>query len=150
MKHSRKTRRFGPVGSLQRGVTLIELMVVMVIIAILASIAYPSYQRYVARTHRNAAAACLSQIAQAMERRYTTNLTYVDPGGNDEDNHACTLENDLQRFYRIEFAAAVTPSAFRVRAVPTDVQSRAEKQQCGTLTLDNTGARNSRNNDVCW
>lgn len=150
MKHSRNTRRFGSAASFQRGVTLIELLVVMVIVGILAAIAYPSYQRYVARTHRNAAAACLSQIAQAMERRYTTALTYVDPGGNREHLSGCASENDLQRFYTIEFANAVTQSTFRVRAVPTPVQNSAERQQCGTLSLDNTGARISNNNGTCW
>ena len=144
MKHFRKTRRDA------RGITLIELMVVMVIIGILAAIAYPSYQRQVARTHRNAAAACLSQMAQVMERRYTTNLSYVDPGGDNAVELACQTESDLDRFYDIELdVATLTQSAFTVRAVPTALQT-ARDINCGTLTLNNTGQRTSANNGTCW
>ncbi|WP_116812120.1 type IV pilin protein [Steroidobacter cummioxidans] len=147
MKHSRNTRRFGSAASFQRGVTLIELLVVMVIVGILAAIAYPSYQRYVARTHRNAAAACLSQIAQSLERRYTTNLTYVGA----DINPGCETENDLQRFYTITIPeASLRQSEYVVQAEPTAVQNRAEGQQCGTLSLNHTGTRRSNNNNTCW
>lgn len=147
MKHFRKTSRFGHAVPFQRGITLVELMVVMVIIGILTAIAYPSYQRYVARTHRNAAAACLSQIAQAMERRYTTNLSYAGA----DINPGCETENDLNRFYAISFVAdSVTQSTYTVQAEPTPAQSKAESRQCGRLTLDNTGTRSSGNNAACW
>ena len=147
MKHFSKTRRFGYAAARHaRGVTLIELMIVVVIIGILGAIAYPSYQRYVARTHRGAAAACLSQFAQGMERYYTTNLSYVD--GNDLIQPGCTTEGDLNRFYNFVFPAEPTQSEYRIEARPTDVQTRAERGQCGTLSIDHTGQRGP-NNDAC-
>ena len=144
MKQFSRTRRGA------RGITLIELMVVMVIIGILAAIAYPSYQRYVARTHRNAAAACLSQMAQVMERRYTTNLSYMDPaGGDDAVELGCQTESDIDRFYDIELDEdSRTQSTFTVRAAPTALQT-ARDINCGTLTLDNTGKRLPETSG-CW
>jgi len=147
MKHFSRTRRFGcAAASYARGVTLIELMIVVVIIGILGAIAYPSYQRYVARTHRGAAAACLAQFAQGMERYYTTHLNYED--GDDQMAHGCATEGDLDRFYEIRFREnSVTASAYIVEAVPTDVQNRAERPQCGTLTINQLGVREPQG---CW
>jgi type IV pilus assembly protein PilE len=148
MKHFNKARHFGHAAAFRaRGITLIELMIVVAIISILAAIAYPSYQRYVARTHRNAAAACMSQIAQAMERRYTTTLSYV---GDTDGLLGCGDENDLNRFYTIDFVEdSVTASTFTIQAAPTQAQIDHDVG-CGTLSLDNTGKRHSDNNDICW
>jgi type IV pilus assembly protein PilE len=120
-------------------------MVVTAIVAILAAIAYPSYQRYVARTHRNAAAACLSQLAQFMERYYTTSLTYVDAN----PTSGCQTENGMERYYRVELANSPTQSAYTLRAVPSDAQRARDAVDCGTLTIDHRGTRTPTNN-ACW
>lgn len=147
MKHLNKTRRFGyAAASHARGVTLIELMVVVVIIGILGAIAYPSYQRYVARTHRTAAAACLSQFAQGMERYYTTNLSYVD--AEEVIAPGCATEDDMGRFYAFAFPFDPTQSTYRIEAQPTEVQTRAERGLCGTLSIDHRGTR-LPDNDAC-
>lgn len=126
------------------GVTLIELLVATAIVGILAAIAYPSYQRYVARTHRNAAAACLSQYAQFMERFYTTNLTYL----NAAPVMGCRLENNMDRRYT--FAVTVTNAgrSFVARATPVGVQATVDAA-CGILSLDQAGAR-TPSTSSCW
>jgi type IV pilus assembly protein PilE len=126
------------------GVTLVELLVTVATVAILAGIAYPSYQRYVARTHRNAAAACLSQYAQFMERFYTTNLTYLDA----EPVMGCRLENDMDRRYNFEVEVSEDGRGFVVRATPLGVQAKIDTA-CGTLTLNQTGGR-TPNDNACW
>lgn len=126
------------------GVTLIELMVVTAIVAIVAAIAYPSYRAHIAKTHRKAAAACLSQYANFMERHYTTNLTYEDA----EPELACRTENDLSRFYTFP-APEIDARSYVVSAVPTDAQDATDPNHCGDLSLDQTGDREPKNN-ACW
>jgi type IV pilus assembly protein PilE len=136
----------------QLGVTLIELLIAVAIVAILAAIAYPSYQRYVARTHRNSASACMSQYAQFMERHYTTGLTYVG-APIPVNGLPCSRENDLNRRYTIGLrAGSVTARAYILDSTPRDTQAAVDAQ-CGTLTLDQTGARTvsgAAGRDACW
>jgi type IV pilus assembly protein PilE len=127
-----------------RGVTLIELLVVMVVVALLAAIAWPSYQNYVMRTHRAAARACLSEMAQFMERYYTTNMTYV--GANPA--LGCETESNLDTKYTFDLNPAPTQRTYRIRAVPLDAQQDRDTQ-CGTLSLNQAGTR-TPNTDGCW
>lgn len=60
-----------------RGITLIELMIVVAIVAILASVAYPSYQDQVRKARRADAQSAMFELAQFMERYFTTNGSYV-------------------------------------------------------------------------
>jgi type IV pilus assembly protein PilE len=53
---------------LQRGVTLLELLIVVAIISMIAAIAYPSYTRYVVNTKRTAATTTLLQIADRQQQ----------------------------------------------------------------------------------
>ncbi|GFE81833.1 type IV pilin [Steroidobacter agaridevorans] len=126
------------------GMTLIELMVVMAIVAILAAIAYPSYRSHIAKTHRKAAAACLSQHAHFMERYYTTNLSYEGA----EPDLGCKTESDLDRFYTFP-EPEIDGRSYTVTAVPTDSQDATDPNHCGELSLDQTGDREPKN-DACW
>lgn len=67
---------------LQRGFTLIELMIVVAIVAILAAVAYPSYRDYVLRGRIAEGTAGLQTLKADMERHYQNNRTYADvPSG---------------------------------------------------------------------
>lgn len=125
------------------GMTLIELLVVMTIVAILTAIAYPSYRTHIAKTHRKAAAACLSQYANFMERYYTTNLSYEGA----EPDLACKTDNDLNRFYSFPDPQIDDSRSYTISAVPTDAQSSSDS--CGTLRLDQSGGREPTDS-ACW
>lgn len=116
------------------GFTLIELMITVAIIAILAAVAYPSYQNHVIKTRRAAGAACLSELAQFMERYYTTNMTYA---GAALPQTNC--RNELTSFYAFALDQAATAREFSITATATGAQARDAR--CGNLTLDQRGTK---------
>ncbi|MBS7458010.1 type IV pilin protein [Coralloluteibacterium stylophorae] len=126
------------------GFTLIEVMITVAIVAILATIATVSYQGAVIKTRRSAAAACLEERAQALERHYTINMTYVgapmDP--------SCGA--DLEAFYTVGFVGAPAARRFTIAATPRGAQAR--DTTCGILRLDSTGARSASlgSEAECW
>lgn len=63
---------------LNKGFTLIELMIVVAIIGILAAIAYPSYTQYTIRTKRVDAQSEMLFIAQRMQAYKAANGTFKD------------------------------------------------------------------------
>ncbi|MEB2317016.1 MAG: prepilin-type N-terminal cleavage/methylation domain-containing protein, partial [Xanthomonadaceae bacterium] len=62
---------------IQRGFTLIEVMVVVAIVAILAAIAYPSYSDYAFRARRVDGKEMMMRVAAAQERYYTNLNSYA-------------------------------------------------------------------------
>jgi type IV pilus assembly protein PilE len=121
------------------GFTLIELMIVVAIVAILAAVALPSYQSYVVRTQRSAATSCLAEMAQFMERVYTTSLRYDQNNGAATALPATQCRNDIAARYTVVLAA-VDQRTFSVTAVPQGVQAAADTA-CATLSIDQTGSK---------
>ena len=131
-----------------QGFTLIELMIVVAIIATLAAIAYASYANYVTSSRRAAAAACLSEVAQFMERSYTTNQTYAGA-----ILPALTCRGELTPFYTFAVTAGATATTFAVTAAPQGQQSTRDGAKCGTLGLNHTGTRSATGTQGaagCW
>ena len=65
---------------LQKGFTLIELMIVIAIIAILASVALPAYTEYVTRGKIPEATSGLAQDRIQLEQYFQDHRTYVSSG----------------------------------------------------------------------
>lgn len=135
---------------LQRGFTLMELMVVVAIVGILVGIAVPTYHDSVRKSRRGQAKADLAEAAQAMERYYTMQNTYV--GANLTTIGAPTKSpKDGDAQYVISLNGAPTASAFSLQAVPSATTGQ-NKDKCGTLGITNTGVKtpNDAPRKECW
>ena len=133
------------------GFTLIELMLVVAIVAILAAVALPSYQAYVVRTQRAAAASCLAEMAQFMERVYATNLRYDLNNAVATELPASQCRNDIATRYTIALAASAQRT-FSVTAAPQGVQASADGA-CATLAVNQAGTKTISGSGTvaeCW
>ena len=64
------------ISELQRGFTLIEMMIVVAVIGILAAIAYPSYQQYIIKTKRADMMSEMQNIASEIQARKLAQGSY--------------------------------------------------------------------------
>lgn len=122
---------------LQRGFTLIELMITVVIIGILAGIALPTYQTSVRKSHRSAAQAEMLDIANRQQQYLLANRSYTAT----LSDLGYSVPPDVAARYTCT-VAVTNPSTglptFTISCAPTSVQSASG---FGTLTLDGTGAK---------
>lgn len=137
----------------QSGFTLMELMIVVVIIAILFGVGLPSYNNAITRSNRADAQAALLGFAQAMERHYQQNLSYLsaatggaDTGAPDPTVFPSTAPLEGQALYNLAIQAAnANPPFFRLRATPI---AGGRQDGDGILEFDSLGTRGwDRNSD---
>jgi len=131
------------------GFTLMEVMITVVIISILAVIALPSYQDYMTRSRRGTAQGDLQGLANAAERFYTINGTYVGiaastglpsaPTANVFPSQSPVDGND--KYYNL-FITAQSATGYTLQATPIGGQVGD-----GFMLLTNTGLRSWDIND---
>lgn len=132
--------------SVQKGITLIELMIAVAIVAILTSIAYPSYINHLQTSRRTEAMAALTRIANLQEKNYMDNGTYVtDLTKLGLGASPFITEN---AYYSISAVFPTSATAdFTLTATAQNAQ--ANDSHCATFSLSSTGVKGGTNAD-CW
>lgn len=144
--HRRRTALHGSrLRTLARGFTLIELIIVIAIVAVLVTVALPTYRDHVRKSRRAEAQAYLMAVAGRQSqflvdtRGYASSLATIN----------IPMPASVVASYDVTLAAvAGPPPTFLLTAAPK-VGTDQTYERCGTLTIDQTGAKTASLSS-CW
>lgn len=130
----RRLRLHGPAAwkVSRRGFSLIEVLIVVAIVGILVAVAYPSYDEQIRKARRADAQGALSELAQFMERHYSTTGSYpsalpFNKSPKDGDRSYYELKRDPE---------ASDDKAYTLQAV---AHNQMSGDGCGNFSLTHTG-----------
>lgn len=130
---------------IQKGFTLLEVMVVIAIIAIIAAFAVPTYQQYVLRSHRVEARNALQEMANRLQQNYSVTRQWdkLSDGKTVEKDTlpatwglASTPINGTER-YKIT-VEEISSTAYLLKAT---AQGAQQKDRCAAFFLNQSGSK---------
>ena len=135
--------------TMQKGFTLIELMIVVAIIGILAAVAIPAYQDYIARSQMAEAISLTSGLKTNITEVFTQTGTCVD---NATANNGVAIATDIKGAYVAKVntggTAAVSGGCTIVATMKDAASNQVSKGIAGkTLTLT---MANADKGSVTW
>jgi type IV pilus assembly protein PilE len=135
------------------GFTLIELMIVLVIVSILASIAFPAYMSSVKRSNRAEAKTELNDVAQRLQRCFTTNGSYIAAGClvYTQLKDAANIVSRGRGFYRVTISNdTATTYTLTATAILEPQTGDNDVTDCRVLTLTELGVQGPVAAVTCW
>lgn len=125
---------------LQRGFTLVEMLIVMVVVAILAAVALPTFNDSLRKSRRSEAMTALANLQQAQERWRGNNAAYTD----DLDDLSLASET-ASGYYSIAVSSAgdgvALANGYIATAYGKDGTSQASDTQCRRLGVRLAGGQ---------
>lgn len=135
----------------EKGFTLVELLMVVAIIGLLLAVALPSYQDSVLAGGRAEGQSLLMEVAADQERFYSINGGYSTNAAPlaDPPQATRTSESDLYQVAVSACTGGTIGDCFVATATPQGSQT---DDSCTSLTLDHTGQRGANGDTVenCW
>ncbi len=126
--------------NVNKGFSLIELLVVLSITGILCAIIYPGYRDTITRTHRSDGQTALLDLAIRMENYYTKNNTYKTATiGQGTSTDVLVHATSPEGFYLLSLSK-LTHSTYTLKATPTPSQANADSR-CQSLTFNSLGIK---------
>lgn len=119
---------------LQKGVTMIELMIVVAIIGILAAVGLPAYGNYVIRGKIPDATSNLAIKRTAMEQFFQDNRTYVNGTG-------CVADTTTSQYFN--FSCAAAPGVVATATVYTIAATGKSSMLGFSYTIDQSNTKTS-------
>lgn len=119
---------------IQKGFTLIELMIVVVVVGILAAVAFPSYESYIVKGNRAAAQAFMMDVENRQKQYLLDARSYAA----DLATLGMAAPADVSGFYTLSIAVSATPPAFTITATP---KAGTRQESDGALTVDSSGTK---------
>jgi type IV pilus assembly protein PilE len=131
---------------LDRGFTLIELMIVVVIVAILGAVALPSFLDSMRKSRRAEAFAALSAVQLAQERLRSNNAAYAGnltaaPDATPPGPRGLGLSDTTTGSLYTVALSDTSATGYTVSAVAVAGKSQAADTACRTLAVRVTGAQ---------
>ncbi|HEZ7205361.1 TPA: pilin [Neisseria meningitidis] len=121
--------------TLQKGFTLIELMIVIAIVGILAAVALPAYQDYTARAQVSEAILLAEGQKSAVTEYYLNHGKW--PGGNSDAGVATSSEIKGKYVEKVEVANGVITAEMKSSGVNKEIQGKKlslwAKRQAGSV-----------------
>ena len=127
---------------MQKGFTLIELMIVVAIVGILAAVALPAYQDYTARAK---VSEIIAQLAGAKTQVTEYYATMGLPTAKADINTDLGMDANISSTYMTSLTVAATTDGFTITAVPT-----ALGNTCDGKTITMTGAVDATAGKIVW
>lgn len=136
---------------MNKGFTLIEMMVVVAIIGILAAVALPSYQESVRKSRRSDAVVMIAKIQQAEEKWRANNASYTKILGPEGLNISTSAETVVSGsgYYNVTVSAP-GGSGYIITAEAIAEKSQSKDTQCLKLVMTVSNGNTTAIPDNCW